>query len=246
MKERYLWKAAAIAAFLFILAGPIQNAIASMSVSPVRVDLSDDHDKDVVRVTNSEETAKSYQVEIVAWSQSEERREIYSPTEDLLAVPPLFTLEPGEEQLVRIGLLEPADASVERSYRMFITELAPQQSAGVESVGINMRLQIGIPVFVAPSQGIPTATLDYVDSKKIGDNLFMRFRNYGNSHVKVTEVGYTPRGNTGAETTPAVLYLLAGQSGYLPVAIPEGELNGTVTIVTDGLGSLEYELPVIP
>lgn len=246
MKERYLWKAATIAAFLFILAGPIRNAIASMSVSPVRIDLSNDHDKDVIRVTNSEETAKSYQVEIVAWSQSDERREIYSPTEDLLAVPPLFTLDPGEEQLVRVGLLEPADIDVERSYRMFITELAPQNDTGDESVGINMRLQIGIPVFVAPSQGVPTATLDYVDSKIVGDNLFMRFRNYGNSHVKVTEIGYTPRGNTGVETTPAVLYLLAGQSGYLPVAIPGGELNGTVTVVTDGLGSLEYELPVSP
>jgi len=246
MKERYLWKAAALAAFLFISTGPIQSAVASMSVSPVRVDLSTEHDKDVIRVTNAEDTAKSYQVEIVAWSQSEERREIYSPTEDLLAVPPLFTLEPGEEQLVRVGMLEPADTSFERSYRMFITELAPEQGAADGNVGINMRLQIGIPVFVAPSQGIPTATLDYIDSKKVGDNLFARFRNYGNSHVKITEVGYTPRGTTGVESTPAVLYLLAGQSGYLPVAIPEGEPNGTIRVVTDGLGSLEYELPVTP
>lgn len=246
MKERYLRKAAALAAFLFILSGPIQQAIASMSVSPVRVDLSDQNDKDVVRVTNPEDIAKSYQVEIVAWSQTEERREIYSPTEDLLAVPPLFTLEPGEEQLVRVGMLEPADTTVERSYRMFITELVPDQETANDTVGINMRLQIGIPVFVAPSQGIPTATLDYIDSKKVGDNLFARFRNYGNSHVKITEVGYTPRGNTGVEMTPAVLYLLAGQSGYLPVAIPEGEPNGTITVATDGLGSLEYELPVAP
>ena len=246
MKERYLWKAATIAAFLFISVVPAHDAAGSVAVSPVRIDLSDDHDKDVVRVSNSEQTAKSYQVEIVAWSQSEQRREIYSPTEELLAVPPLFTLEPGEEQLVRVGMLAPADARVERSYRMFITELAPKQDSASSNVGISMRLQIGIPVFVAPSQSLPTKSLDYVDTKAVGDNYFMHFENNGNSHVKVTEIGFTPSGATEPETNPAVVYFLAGQSGILPVAIPEGEQKGTVTVVTDSLGSLEYELPFSP
>jgi len=246
MNERYLWKAASIAAFLLILGFHALDAIASISVSPVRVNLSDEHTKDVVRVSNLETITKSYQVEVVAWSQTDERREVYSPTDRLLAVPPLFSLEPGEDQLVRVGMLEDADTTIERSYRMFITELAPSQTAENEGAGISMRLQIGVPVFVEPSTGILNATLDYVESMLVGEQLFMRFRNNGNSHVKVTETHFSGLGSDDKIVTPSVFYVLPGQSGYLPIALPEGETTGTVTVVTDNLGSLEYELPVAP
>lgn len=245
MNERFLGKAAIIAAFLFIAGFAALDAQASISVSPVLVNLDNEHTKDVVRVSNLEEITKSYQVEIVAWSQTDERREVYSPTEELIAVPPLFSLEPGEDQLVRVGMIVNADQNIERSYRMFITELAPQ-TADDQPVGISMRLQIGVPVFVAPSQGLPNATLDYVESLHIGGQLYLRFKNNGNSHVKVTEVHYSAPGSSDMVVTPAVFYVLPGQTGYLPVAFPEGELTGTVTVVTDGLGSLEYELPVSP
>ena len=245
MSERYKWKAAPVAAFLFIFGMIVPTTHASMSVSPVRIDLSDEHRKDVVRVSNQDESAKSYEVSVVAWSQTKERREVYAPTEELLAVPPLFTLQPGEEQIVRLGMLQDADAITERTYRMFITELAPPQPEEPAATGITMRVQIGVPVFVAPT-ALPTATLDYVDSMQVEEQLFMQFRNSGNTHVKVTEVQFLGLGQSDKQVAPTGLYVLAGQTGYLPVALPEGKPVGTVTVVTDTLGSLEYELPVAP
>ena len=59
MSERYKWKAALVAAFLFILGIQLPVTHASMSVSPVRIDLNDEHRKDVIRVSNPEETAKT-------------------------------------------------------------------------------------------------------------------------------------------------------------------------------------------
>jgi fimbrial chaperone protein len=245
MTERYLWKAAIYAAFLFIFGIYASTAIASISVSPVRLDLSDDHDKGVVRISNQEETSKSYQVEVVAWSQTDERREVYAPTDALLAVPPLFSLEPGEEQLVRIGMIEGADPTTEKSYRVFITEIAPPQPDQQATSGVSMRLQIGIPVFVAPTT-VPFSTFELIGSKQIGNQLFLQFHNTGNVHVKVSEVHY--RASDGAEpvVSPAAMYLLAGQKGYVPVYLPDGMALGNVTIVTDSLGTLEYELPVAP
>ncbi len=245
MTERFNRKAALVAAFLLVFGAHLPLTHASISVSPVRVDLTEEHNKDVVRISNQEETAKSYEVEVVAWSQTDERREVYSPTDDVLAVPPLFTLQPGEEQLVRIGMLQDADPSIERSYRMFITELTPPQPEKNQSSGIKMRLRIGIPVFVAPLD-LPTATLDYIESMQIEEQLFMRFRNNGNTHVKVTEIQYAAPGLTDKDVTPVALYVLAGQTGYLQVALPDGKPVGTVSVVTDTLGTLEYELPVAP
>jgi fimbrial chaperone protein len=245
MTERYYGKAALGAAFLFIFGFYASVALASISVSPVRLDLSDDHDKDVVRISNQEETSKSYQVEVVAWSQTDERREVYTPTEALLAVPPLFSLAPGEEQLVRIGMIDGADPMTEKSYRVFITEIAPPQPDAPTTSGINMRLQIGIPVFVAPNT-LPFSTFELIGSKQIGNQLFLQFHNSGNTHVKVSEVHYRASDNAEPVVSPAAMYLLAGQKGYVPVSLPDDMALGNVTIVTDSLGNLEYELPVTP
>ena len=246
MIERYSRKAAVIAAFLFALGLFAQGAHASIDVSPVRLDLSDSQGKDVIHIGNRDETDKSYQVEVVAWSQTDERREVYAPTDDLLAVPILFTLKPGEEQLVRVGMLQPADAEVERSYRVFITEIAAPSIDEAESAGIRMRIKVGIPVFVSPSERLPFATLDYVSSMRVGDNLLVRLRNSGNTHVKVVEIQHSLPDSEEKSVTPTLVYLLAGQMGYLPVTIPDGTARGTLSIVTENLGTLEYELPLAP
>ena len=106
MAERYSSKAAVSAALLFFFINAASIAHAAISVSPVRLDLSVTNDKEVIRVSNHEDRQKSYQVEVVAWSQGEGKPEIYAPTDAVLAVPPLFTLQPGDEQLVRVGMLE--------------------------------------------------------------------------------------------------------------------------------------------
>jgi P pilus assembly chaperone PapD len=76
MTERYLGKTAVAAVFLFILIVVDTTAFASISVSPVRIDLGESHTKDVVRVSNQEDRQKSYQVEVVAWSQAEGKPEV--------------------------------------------------------------------------------------------------------------------------------------------------------------------------
>ncbi len=244
MKERNSGKAAKFAAFLItILIVPI--AFATIDVSPVRLDLSDDHDKAVIRIGNQDSAAKSYEVEVVAWSQTDERREVYSPTEDLLAVPPLFTLQPGDEQLVRVGMLKPADAGVERSYRVFITELKPPETQEPTEPTISMRVQIGIPVFVAPTS-LPSATLDYIDSTEVDEQLFLRMKNNGNTHIKISETQFTPMGSDSGSSAAVSIYLLAGESGYVPVSISDEQTVGTVTFITDTLGNVEYELPITP
>lgn len=244
MNERYTWKAASIAAFLFFSGILANDGHASVAISPVRVDLSDSHDKDVVRITNRESSARSYQVEVVAWSQTESRREMYSPTEDILAVPPLFTLDSGEEQVIRVGMLIEAHPNIERSYRMFITELEQPDKQGPDESGIAMRIQIGVPVFIAPT-ALPSANLAYIETIQVGDLAFVRFGNSGNTHVKVIEIHYSSPGSDEKLTNPAVVYILAGQTGLLPLppALAEDNQVGTVTIVTENLGALEYEFP---
>ena len=239
--ERYTGKAAGFAAFLLFCTGYPIVASAAVDISPVVVEMSEQQDKQVVRISNSGEDAKSFQVDVVAWSQSDEEREIYAPTEELLAVPPLFTLQPGAQQVVRIGLMRSADADQELSYRVFFTELEPPQPDEEVTSGINVRLRFGIPVFVAPLAPV-SPNIEFVELQTIDDNMFMKLRNTGNVHVKVNEVRYQAPTSLDKEVSQAVFYLHPGKTGFLPLEIPGQIVGGTVELSTDTAGILEYAL----
>lgn len=245
MSERSPWKAVRRTAFLLISSTLFSAAHAQLAISPVRVDLGSDNTKDVIRVTSQAADARSYEVEVVAWSQQGDEREIYAPTEEVLAVPPLFTLEPGAEQIVRIGMVSGADPAVERAYRMFITELAPPQQEEREQTGVNVRVRLGIPVFVAP-EAEQRAALALIDGQQSGETMRLRFKNAGNMHVRISEVRYLPPGAEKPEVEAAAVYILAGQGGSLPVTVPGARRGGTVTLVTDTLGDVEYDLSALP
>jgi fimbrial chaperone protein len=239
--ERYTGKAAVAAAFLFLLAGLPPAATASISVSPVLIELSARHGKDVVRVANASDEPKSFEINVVAWTQSEEQREIYADSGDLVAVPPLFTLEPGGEQVVRIGLMRDPDPETERAYRVFITELAPPEDEARAQSGINMRLRFGVPVFVAPlADGVKA--IDFTGLDSIGGHTFMKLANSGNIRVKITEIRYRSPLEEESATSTASFYLHPGKSGLLPLAFPDLNAGGTIELVTDTAGILEYVL----
>lgn len=243
--ERYTRKAAVFAAFLFLFLSLATAASASVSVSPVRVHLGDEDSRAVVRVANHGDASQSYQVEVVSWSQNDREREVYSPTDNVLAVPPLFTLQPGEEQLVRVGMLEPADANTESAYRMFITEIASQDADEDVASGISMRVRIGVPVFVAPAAVKPAPSLQLVDLENIDGLTYPRLRNSGNVHVKVLEVRHRASNDAEWVSNQSSFYLLAGQTGLSPFALPQGHAAGSLVIRTENHGSMHYELPGI-
>lgn len=239
--ERYLGKAVVCTAFLLMFGGITPQAAAQVSISPVRIDLGEANSKDVIRISSQAEDARSFQVEIVAWSQTAADREVYTPTEDILAVPPLFTLGPGEEQIVRIGMVTNPDPDTERAYRMFITELASPAQAQRQISGVNMRLRLGVPVFVAPASPA-IAALDHVGWQQTGGRHFMQVRNTGNTHVRISEIRYRAPGMDEPRVEAAAIYVLAGQSGHFPVPLQDGKREGSVAIVTDTLGIAEYDL----
>ena len=172
-------------------------------------------------------------------------RESYAPTEDILAVPPLFTLKPGAEQIVRIGMMAEPEHETEKAYRMFITELAPPQHEERKTSGVNVRLRLGLPVFVAP-QAPQRVSLDHIDSEQADGKFHMQFRNSGNTHVRISEIRYRAPGMQEPQVEAAAIYILAGQTGYVPVSLSDGPGEGTVTLVTDTAGNVEYDLSASP
>jgi len=160
---------------------PLWAQAASFQVSPVRMTLSADHSTDVLRVMNSSDTSTVVQLQIVAWSQKD-GEDVYTPSRNLLATPPIFTVPPGSQQVVRVGMRTQPDSHKETCYRLFLTEVPPAPTAGFR--GVQIALRMGIPVFVEPS--IDTEPVLQWSVKRLSPTeLQLSAVNTGNAHAQV-------------------------------------------------------------
>lgn len=142
-------------AFLFLLVATLlaSTAIAApapgggVSVMPVRVDLTAQRISSSVQIQNGSDRERRFQIETLRWSHvaGEDR---FEPAPELIANPPLFKLAPGATQVLRVGLAGPVPASVQASYRLYVTEVP--DGTVPEAGQLRMLMRFGVPVFVAP------------------------------------------------------------------------------------------------
>lgn len=119
----------------------------SLDVSPVRVVLSQAYPTASLTVQNNSSEATVVQIEIMAWSQAA-GQDVYTPSRDLLANPPIFTVSPKGTQIVRVGLRRSVDLQSELAYRFYLQEVPQPSKPGFQ--GLQMALRLGVPVFVPP------------------------------------------------------------------------------------------------
>ncbi|MGA9855433.1 MAG: fimbria/pilus periplasmic chaperone [Gammaproteobacteria bacterium] len=164
-----------------LLLMPLWAQATSFQVSPVRMTLSAHRSTDVLRVTNNSDTPTVVQLQIVAWSQKD-GEDVYTSSRNLLATPPIFTVAPGSQQVVRVGTRTKPDTRQETCYRLFLTEVPPAPTPGFR--GLQIALRMGIPVFVEPS--IDTKpTLQWSIKQLSPTELRLSAVNTGTAHAQV-------------------------------------------------------------
>jgi fimbrial chaperone protein len=229
MPHRCAIRGAAFAApFLFWALGA---GAASLDVNPVRIDIARSARSAELRLTNTASEELSVQIDVRAWSQDGGADELVE-TRELLAVPPLVTIPPGERQIVRIGHLATPSPDLEKSFRVIVTELPPNAGDSNGSA-LNMRLRLSIPVFVASGSGTaaPDVVLDGLE-RGTGDAV-VTLRNAGKAHVKIDRVELRQRGEWSAlpgEALSQIRYLLPNTSARL--AIPQGLADAEAIRIT--------------
>ena len=119
-----------VAAWMLYLAAASQAAAGNFSVSPIRVDLSGAQPTAVVTVHNNDASPLLIQASTLAWSQPS-GEESYADTRDLIATPPVFTLPPDGDQIIRVALRRGADPSRELSYRLLLAEVPQAARSGL-------------------------------------------------------------------------------------------------------------------
>ena len=199
---------AAFGIILFVMGSSVASA-ASFGVSPVRVTLSESQSMGALTVRNDGTEPASLQMEMLNWSQAE-GQDVLTPTRELLANPPIFTVPAGGSQLVRVGLRRAPDGQRELTYRIVLQELPPPLDPDL--MGARMLMRISLPVFVLPKVDAKPVLLWQATRTSQG-GLKVSLTNNGNAHIQILNFKLSLPGSAQPWVTKqSSEYVLPGQS----------------------------------
>lgn len=190
---------------------------ATLGVSPIRVELPADGSPGVVRVRNEAQAPTLVQVEAVAWRDDVDAAPVAG---EIIAVPPVFELEGGGEQVIRLALRRPLEDGVERAYRLLITEV-PQQVSAANALVFAVRLNL--PVFATPKGAEPAPAWRVREAA--GGEAELVLANRGSAHLRIEEV--TLRAEDDQRplfSSDRTAYALAGEVKVWPLGEPYAAL----------------------
>ena len=200
---------------------------ASLQISPVTIEFGADDTATGITLRNPGERPVYVQVRVFRWDQAN-GEDALTPTQDLLASPPLIEVGKQAEQLIRVVRASRAPAGTEQTYRLLIDELP--QPGEAPANGVSIRLRYSIPVFVEPAaSGAPQ--LDWALLRSNG-GWVLRVHNGGTRRAQLASVELVTGDGRAYPLTRGLLgYALAGRTGQWSVPLPAGvALGGKVTV----------------
>ena len=208
----------------------------SLSVMPVVVALSDHKVREAITVTNQGDERVTTHVDVVSWTQSD-GKDIFAPTTDVLLNPGVFTLEPGQAQVLRLGWRGKPPLDTESSYRILLREVPPaaqaQRPSGALPSQVRVLLELRIPIYVAPRQVVQRP--EWQTRRVDGDTLEVRFRNQSNVHTVVHDLQLASgSGAPLGQSLDVHAAVLAGQERLWTLPLPKaGAADLTVDVRAD-------------
>jgi len=182
------------------LTGLGASAIGATSITPVIIDVPSDG-RAIVTVRNEGQRAVLYQLTVMDWHVVD-GADRYTPTQDFIASPPLFTLAPSASQVVRLGFRSSVRQPVEQAYRLVVAEVPGVDPSATEGGTVEFAIQYLLPVFVAPSALGGKAALTW-SQRQVDDTVVVRAFNPGATRTALNKVGLI--GHHGADPVPTVL-----------------------------------------
>ena len=224
-----------------LLALPLAAPAQGIMVSPVNVQMAAGQMAAVLTVGNQGQRPISFQVRPYSWQQTRTGDERLTPTDELLASPPLATVAPGAGQIVRLVLRRPAEGR-EATYRILVDELPPPS----EPRQVRVALRLSIPVFAEPNTRI-TPHVQWAITTQ-GGQVWLIAVNDGTQHQTVREIAlHTADGRVFKVESAVPPHVLAGGTFRWRVQMHgPSPLPGTVMRLTASAdyGSIDQQVRV--
>lgn len=197
-----------VALTTLLLLTPFKAVASSFTVDPVLVNLTGAKPTAALTLRNTQDRPLTIEVEPLGWSQQNGEDNL-SSSRHLIAVPPIFTLQGGEQQIVRVGLRNPQPTAVEQAFRLLFKEVPP---AAVDGQGLRIALRVSLPVFVAP-EGPAPKVLDWRAKVIDGQVLELRLENRGAVHWRNADMEVVRKSDLASlALDKSLVYILPGAS----------------------------------
>ena len=198
---------------LTVMAGLLFAESASaggLTVSPIMVELSAKETAQGLWLSNSGSEPMRAQLRGYVWSQGE-GVDAVQPTQDLILSPPMLTLAPGQQQLVRV-IRAGAATPREQSYRILIDELPDPNKP--QHDGLNFVMQFSVPVFVLAGDqakgAVAAAPLDWKIANE-GGKFVLTASNAGSQRTQIADFELADAQGKILQQQPGLFgYVLAG------------------------------------
>lgn len=120
---------------------------ASLRVAPIDLDVPSGTKLTTLHVWNTDKVPVRVQVRVFRWTKNG-KDDVLTPTKDVVASPPIGTLKPGSENLVRIVRVATTPVGKHENYRVLVDQLPDpkDQKAGVVSIVVRH----AIPLYFEP------------------------------------------------------------------------------------------------
>lgn len=219
----------AITALLPGLLAAVGTAAAStIGVAPVRIELTPGTTRAVLTVRNQEDSPVVVQARPAAWSQHDDHDQL-DDTHELLVTPPLFTIPPKGEQVVRVALLRKPDPSRELDYRLVLSEVPPPPAPDARELRVALR--ITLPVFVAAPLRT-SADVSWRHAWLPDGTLQVTAQNHGTAHVQVLDFDVASADHAALKLhTDTARYLLPGGSARWELHAASGASPGAHLLI---------------
>jgi len=225
---------AALTTFIRLLTGAAVLACAlagmahaaSLQISPVMINLRATQAATGISLQNDGDTPIYGQVRVFLWDQKG-GDDVLTPTDELIASPPVMQIAPKTAQTIRLVRRSAAAAGPERQYRVLIDEVPTSAEA---REGVSIKLQYSVPVFIAATAPDVAPQLAWQFFKRDGA-WFLRVSNSGTLHAQIGATTLTAGGKDHELSKGLLGYALAGRQREWRLAIsPALALDGALAI----------------
>ena len=202
---------------------------AGLQVAPIGLSFTPSSPAQGLWLTNTGSEQLNAQVRVFHWTQGGGKDNL-TPTQALVASPPMLSLAPGGKQLVRvIRTGAAATGANEDAFRVLVDELPPAEQA--EQTGVRYVMRHSIPVFIQPSAIVPDASAVAATLRwslvRDGAGVALQVRNTGTTHAQISAASLLLPNNKSVEISPGLL-------GYV---LPEMTMRWLLNVSAVQLGT---------
>jgi fimbrial chaperone protein len=213
-----------LAAAMAVVAG--FAGASGLQVAPVGLEFRPSNSAQGLWLTNTGSEPLHAQVRVFHWTQADGKDEL-SPTQALVASPPMLALAPGAQQMIRVIRLSSEDkGTAEDAYRLLVDELP--EPAAQQQTGVRYVLRYSVPVFVqSASMPDPAAVASSLQWSLIRDgaSATLQVHNSGIAHAQLSDVVLSPPAGTPTTVSTGLLgYVLPGMTMRWSLKIPAAQL----------------------